>query len=61
VFEPFDRAGRADGDGGSGLGLAIARAIVDAHEGTLVARASPLGGLWWEISLPAADAPGAHG
>jgi two-component system sensor histidine kinase BaeS len=54
-------ASRSRAGGGSGLGLAIARAIVDAHEGTLVARASPLGGLWWEISLPAADAPGAHG
>jgi two-component system sensor histidine kinase BaeS len=39
--------------GGSGLGLAIARAIVEAHDGELVARASPLGGLWWELSFPA--------
>ena len=47
--------------GGSGLGLAIARAIVEAHDGKLVARASPLGGLWWEISFPAMEARGAHG
>jgi two-component system sensor histidine kinase BaeS len=47
--------------GGSGLGLAIASAIVEAHDGKLVARASPLGGLWWEISFPAMAARGAHG
>jgi two-component system sensor histidine kinase BaeS len=39
--------------GGSGLGLAIARAIVEAHDGELRARASPLGGLAWELSFPA--------
>jgi two-component system sensor histidine kinase BaeS len=48
-------------NGGSGLGLAIVRAIVEAHDGKLVARASPLGGLWWEISFPAMDGRGAHG
>jgi two-component system sensor histidine kinase BaeS len=40
-------------NGGSGLGLAIVRAIVEAHDGELVARASPLGGLAWELSFPA--------
>lgn len=48
-------------NGGSGLGLAIVRAIVEAHDGRLVARASPLGGLWWEISFPAMEGRGAHG
>ncbi len=47
-------ASRSRVGGGSGLGLAIVKAIVDAHGGTLVARASPLGGLWLEIALPAA-------
>ncbi|MDB5901966.1 MAG: hypothetical protein JWM26_844 [Betaproteobacteria bacterium] len=39
--------------GGSGLGLAIARAIVEGHGGKLTARASALGGLAIEVSLPA--------
>jgi len=41
--------------GGSGLGLAIVRAIVEAHGGTLAARASPLGGLRIELAFPKAD------
>jgi two-component system sensor histidine kinase BaeS len=40
--------------GGSGLGLAIARAIVEAHGGTLAANASPLGGLRIELKFPQA-------
>ncbi len=49
-----DRLYRVDGSrsragGGSGLGLAIAKAIVDAHHGSMVASASPLGGLRWRI------------
>ncbi|HRO61789.1 MAG TPA: ATP-binding protein, partial [Burkholderiaceae bacterium] len=52
-----DRLFRVDGSrsragGGSGLGLAIADAIVTAHEGTMRASASPLGGLRWTIELP---------
>jgi two-component system sensor histidine kinase BaeS len=38
--------------GGAGLGLSICRNIVDAHEGVITARASPLGGLWISIELP---------
>ncbi|NLD69196.1 MAG: HAMP domain-containing protein [Limnobacter sp.] len=52
-----DRLFRVDGSrsragGGSGLGLAIADAIVTAHEGSMRASASPLGGLRWTIELP---------
>ncbi len=53
----FDRLFRVEGSrsratGGAGLGLAMCRNIVDAHDGTIVARPSPLGGLWVEIVLP---------
>jgi two-component system sensor histidine kinase BaeS len=54
-------ASRSRAGGGSGLGLAIVKAIVDAHEGMLVARASPFGGLWWELSFPPLDARTANG
>lgn len=55
----FERLFRMDSSrnrerGGSGLGLSICRSVVEAHGGTIVARASPLGGLWVEIRLPLA-------
>jgi two-component system sensor histidine kinase BaeS len=43
---------RARDSGGSGLGLAIVRAIVEGHGGRMVASASDLGGLRWDIFLP---------
>jgi two-component system sensor histidine kinase BaeS len=52
-------ASRSRAGGGSGLGLAIVKAIVEAHGGTLAARASSLGGLWLELALPAARPGGA--
>ncbi len=58
LFEPFVRGdparGRdeAGGGRGSGLGLAIVRRIVQAHGGSIVAAASPLGGLALRIDLP---------
>jgi two-component system sensor histidine kinase BaeS len=53
----FERLFRVEGSrsratGGAGLGLAMCRNIVDAHDGSIVARPSPLGGLWVEIVLP---------
>ncbi|HEY9380083.1 MAG TPA: ATP-binding protein [Burkholderiales bacterium] len=52
-----DRLYRVDGSrsragGGSGLGLAIAKAIVEAHHGSMIARSSALGGLWWQLEFP---------
>ena len=53
----FDRLYRVEGSrnrgtGGAGLGLAICRNIVEAHEGTIEALNSPLGGVWIKINLP---------
>jgi two-component system sensor histidine kinase BaeS len=47
---------RSRASGGSGLGLAIARAIVEAHGGTLAASASRLGGLRIEMRFPKSHA-----
>jgi two-component system sensor histidine kinase BaeS len=60
MFEPLYRADTArtrrvdDGKnvGGSGLGLAITKAIVHAHQGTIVASLSQLGGIKIELVLP---------
>jgi two-component system, OmpR family, sensor kinase len=54
VFERFFRsdAARSRPAGGSGLGLAISRAIVEAHGGSIEARASPLGGARLSLELP---------
>jgi len=43
---------RSRATGGSGLGLAIARAIVEGHDGTITATASPLGGLGIRLVFP---------
>ncbi len=53
----FDRlyrveASRNRGTGGMGLGLTICQNIIKAHEGTIAACPSPLGGLQINISLP---------
>lgn len=54
LFERFYRveASRNRASGGSGLGLAICRNIVEAHQGTVRADASPLGGLRIVVNLP---------
>ena len=56
----FDRLFRVEGSrsrssGGAGLGLAICRNIVKAHEGTIEALHSPLGGIWIKITLPVSE------
>lgn len=54
MFDPLFRGdeARSRERGGSGLGLALARAIVDAHKGSIIAKSSKLGGLRVEVMLP---------
>ncbi|MFE0178226.1 sensor histidine kinase [Streptomyces sp. NPDC059002] len=58
LFEPFRRGSHVSADArrkGSGLGLSVARAITDAHRGTLHAQARPAGGLTVRVELPGPD------
>lgn len=54
LFERFHRVerSRSRDSGGAGLGLAICRNIATAHGGSIEARASGLGGLWLQLTLP---------
>jgi two-component system sensor histidine kinase BaeS len=54
LFDPFFRteSSRQRETGGSGLGLAICKSIVMAHEGSIEAFASELGGLKLRLSFP---------
>ncbi|WP_460047573.1 ATP-binding protein [Sessilibacter sp. MAH2] len=54
LFDPLYRAenSRNRNSGGAGIGLAIVKNIVIAHDGTIKAEVSPLGGLKIIIELP---------
>ena len=55
VFDRFHRLDPARPLPGSGLGLAIVRQIVEAHDGTVKAAASPDGGAAVGFTLPTVD------
>lgn len=54
IFERFHRidGARSRDSGGSGLGLAIARAITEAHDGSIRAESGPGQGATFRIELP---------
>jgi signal transduction histidine kinase len=52
IFERFRRLDHSRSRGGSGLGLAIARAITEAHGGSIHAESAPGQGATFRIELP---------
>jgi two-component system sensor histidine kinase BaeS len=54
VFERFYRVeqSRSREHGGSGIGLALCHQIIEAHQGTICAKKSDLGGVKMMITLP---------
>jgi signal transduction histidine kinase len=52
IFERFRRADAARSGGHVGLGLAIAKAIVDAHGGSIEAASEPIRGATFRVGIP---------
>jgi two-component system sensor histidine kinase KdpD len=68
VFQKFTRGERESATPGVGLGLSICRAIVESHQGRIVATHRPGGGARFTFTLPlghppaaAVEAEAAHG
>ncbi|HEX7687397.1 MAG TPA: DUF4118 domain-containing protein, partial [Burkholderiaceae bacterium] len=61
IFEMFERGRKESATPGVGLGLAICRAIVTAHDGTIVAENRPGGGARFVIDLPRVEPPALDG
>jgi signal transduction histidine kinase len=53
IFQPFERAAPKEHFGGVGLGLYIAKAIVDAHGGSIDVTSRPGEGATFTVRLPA--------
>jgi two-component system sensor histidine kinase KdpD len=57
VFQKFTRGERESSTRGVGLGLAICRAIIQSHQGSIVAANRPSGGAVFTFSLPLGNPP----
>jgi two-component system, OmpR family, sensor histidine kinase KdpD len=57
VFQKFARGERESATPGVGLGLAICRAIVEAHQGTIIGANRPGGGAVFTFALPLGEPP----
>ena len=57
VFQKFTRGERETATPGVGLGLAICRAIIEAHQGKIVAAQRPGGGAVFTFTLPLGNPP----
>lgn len=55
LFERLFRAeeSRSRASGGAGLGLSLCKNIAEAHDGSISVQHSPMGGLWFQLQLPA--------
>jgi two-component system sensor histidine kinase KdpD len=59
VFQKFTRGERESATPGVGLGLSICRAIVESHQGRIVATHRPGGGARFTFTLPLGHPPAA--